>query len=179
MTKKIVLGIIGVILICSSFTVPCKTKFLVNGTVMRVRAYCGGAKMPEDRLKELKKPKPYTGKKLFVKKGKFNDPKKRAVLEFVSDSSGNFSFSLSPGVYCIVDEFKNDKSNYHKLLTQYKEATKNYSAISPDCLKEWFKTPELVFEVKAVGSDSLTITFHDKCPWNTVPCITYKGPLPS
>lgn len=179
MTKKIIFGVIGILLICSAYTLPCKGKLQINGTVMRVRAYCGGAKMPEERYNELRKPKTYAGKKLFVKKGKFNDLKKKAVLEFVSDSAGNFSFSLPPGVYCIVDEFKRDKANYNKMLVQYKEATKNYSPISPDCLKEWFKTPDMVFEVKAVGTDSLIITFHDKCPWNTVPCVTYKGPLPS
>lgn len=145
---------------------------------MRVRAYCGGARMPEDRLNELKKPKLYAGKKLFVKKGKFNDLKKKALLEFVSDSAGHFSFALQPGVYCIVDEYKNDKSNYEKMLLQYKEETKNYSAISPACLKEWFKTPDLVFEVKGAVQDSLKVTFHDKCAWNTVPCVTYRGALP-
>jgi hypothetical protein len=178
MTKKIAFGLIGILLVCSSYTILCKGKYEVAGTVMRVRAYCGGAKMPEDRLNELKKPKSYAGKKLFVKKGKFNDLKKKAVLEFVSDSAGHFSFSLQPGVYCIVDEYKNDKSNYEKMLLEYKEPTKNHSAIGPACLKEWFKTPELVFEVKGSVTDSLEITFHDKCPWNTVPCTTYKGALP-
>ena len=176
-TKKIIAGVIGILLICSAFTVLPK-KCTVNGSVMRVKAYCGGARMPEERQAEIRKPRFYSGKKLFVKKGKFNDFKKKAVLEFVSDSAGNFTFSLPAGTYCIVDEFKKDKTNYNKLLTQYKEASRNYSPISASCLKEWFKTPDMVFEVKPGGVDSLIITFHDKCPWNTVPCATYKGPLP-
>lgn len=178
LTKKFAFGVIGILLICSSFIVMPK-KYTVNGSVMRVKAYCGGAKMPEERLNELRKPRFYANKKLFVKKGKYNDLKKKAVLEFVSDSAGHFSFSLPPGVYCIVDEFKKDKANYTKMLTQYKEQTKNYSPISATCLKEWFKTPDMVFEVKSKGMDNLIITFQDKCPWNTVPCVTYRGPLPS
>lgn len=134
--------------------------------------------MPEERYKELRKPRVYPGKKLFVKKGKLNDIKKKAILEIVSDSTGNFSFSLPPGDYCIVDEYKKDKTNYNKLLNQHKEETKNYSAISASCLKEWFKTPDAVIAVPSTGLDSVVITFHDKCAWNTIPCVTYRGPVP-
>ena len=134
--------------------------------------------MPEERYKELRKPRVYANKKLFVKKGKWNDVKKNAILEFVSDSAGNFSFSLPPGNYCIVDEYKKDKINYTKLLKQYKEETKNYSSISAKCLKEWFKTPDAVLTVSPAGLDSVVITFYDKCSWNRIPCITYRGPLP-
>lgn len=151
---------------------------MVSGTVHRVRAYCGGAKMPEERYNELRKPRVYPNKKLYVKKGKYNDIKKKPVLEIISDSIGNFAFSLPPGKYCIIDEYKNDKTNYNKLLKQYKTETKKYSAISDSCLKEWFKTPDAVISVPAIGLDSVTITFQDKCYWNTVPCVTYRGPVP-
>lgn len=134
--------------------------------------------MPEERYNELRQPRVYPNKKLYVKKGKFNDIKKKPLLEIISDSAGNFAFSLPPGNYCIVDEYKKDKLNYNKLLTEYKTETKNYSAISASCLKEWFKTPDALLMVPAIGLDSVSITFHDKCSWNTIPCVTYRGPRP-
>lgn len=178
--QKIFFGIIGIFLLCTAFISlnPGEPrKVTISGTVQRVRVYCGGAKMPEERYNELKKPKVYPNKKLFIKKGKFNNIKKKPLLEIVSDSAGNFSFMLPPGNYCIVDEYKKDKTNYTKLLKQYKTETKNYSAISISCLKEWFKTPDAQITVPAIGLDSVLITFHDKCAWNTIPCTTYRGPV--
>lgn len=153
-------------------------KAAVNGTVLRVKAHCGGARLSEERYKEIQKPHEYPNKKLFVKKGKWNDLEASVVLEFISDSTGHFSFSLPPGEYCIVDEYKNDKTNYDKLLNQFKKPTQHYSAISPSCLKEWFKTPDGVLTVPANGVNNFIVTFNDKCSWNSVPCVTYHGPLP-
>lgn len=177
-SKKHLFGLIAVLTICCSFTlfVPCK-KHSISGTAMRAKSYCGGARMSEERYAEYTKAKAFANKKLFIKKGKYNDFNKKAVVEVVTDSSGNFSLSLPAGIYCIVDEYKKEKANYTSLLNQYKSETKNYSAISETCLQEWFKTPDLVFEVKKV-TDKITVTFQDKCSWNKIPCVTYKGPLP-
>ncbi len=145
---------------------------------MRVKAHCGGARMTEEMYNEFSKPIFYANKKLFIKKGKWNDLKKKPILEFISDSTGNFSFSLPPGEYCIVDEYKNDKTNYNKLLNKFKEPTLHYSAISSSCLKEWFKTPAAVLNIPSSGLNNFVITFYDECSWNKVPCATYHGPLP-
>lgn len=181
MGKKIAFSVMAVLLLCAACALQKNDKtekIKVSGRVMQVKAYCGGARLPEERYAELRKPKPYSNKKLFVKKGKRNDFNNKEIIEFVSDAEGNFSFSLPPGEYCIIDEYKNDKTNYDKLLEQYKKPIPNYSAISPSCLKEWFETPDAVVIVTESDVTNLVVTFHDKCPWNAVPCVTYHGPLP-
>ncbi|MES2591366.1 MAG: hypothetical protein V4608_05745 [Bacteroidota bacterium] len=180
---KIILGIIAILSICTAFNLKPKTecakKVSVSGTVMHTGVFCGGMRISDERLEEIKKPKVFANKKLFVKKGTKNDLKKKPVLEFVSDSSGNFSFSLPPGEYCIVEELKKDKKNYDKLLNEYKTDTKNFSAISPTCLAEWFKTPDAVLTVTKSAVTNFTITFQNKCKWKQVPCVTYRGPMPN
>lgn len=180
--KKLVIliAIVGCLVTSFSFIVyhPCASKYKVSGLVVRVGAYCSGARPSKEVLNNIKQPKPYSNKKLFVKKGKENNFKKKAILEVTTDSFGKFSFSLPAGEYCIVDDYKYDKKNYKALLEEYKVETRHFSVISETCLDEWFRTPELVFSVVGKDLDSLTITYHDKCSWNKIPCVTYRGPLP-
>lgn len=182
-TVKIIFGIIAIVSICSAFNLKQKTecakKINVTGTVMHTGVFCGGMRISDERLDEIKKPKIFSNKKLFVKKGITNDLKKKPVLEFISDSSGNFSFSLPPGEYCIVEELKKDKKSYDKLLAEYKTDTENFSAISATCLAEWIKTPDAVLTVAKPAVTNFTITFQDKCKWKQIPCVTYRGPLPN
>jgi hypothetical protein len=156
----------------------CSKKIKVNGKVMHTRAFCGGMRMPDDAWNEFKKPLPLGKKKLYVKKGGTNDFSKATILEFTSDSVGNFSFLLPPGDYCIIDEFKKDKKNFDDICTKYKTETKFYGAVDTVCLKGWFETPDLTFTVTKTGMKDLEIIFNDKCPWQAIPCVMYKGPLP-
>ena len=153
-------------------------KVVVSGTVQRTGVYCGGARPTDEILQSIMEPKPLSGKKLFVKKGKTNDLSKTAILEFTSDSLGNFSITLPPGDYCIVDEFKNSKTNYQNILSTYKTETKDYSAVDPECLRGWFSEPDLVIVVPKSGLKNIKVIYVDKCPWNKIPCVTYHGPLP-
>ena len=153
-------------------------KCRVSGTVVHMAAYCGGARMPDEFLNDLTKPKPFSTKKLYVMKGKINGFDAKPFLVFISDSLGHFSIVLPAGDYCIVDEFKRDKKYYDSILETYRIETENYSAVDPVCLKGWFEMPDAVFTVTKAGLKDLTIVYTDKCPWNSIPCVMYKGPLP-
>lgn len=152
-------------------------KVKVSGTVTQTFSYCGGARPSNEMLAKLAEPKPFANKKLFIKKGKTNDINSVAVVEVVADSAGNFSVSLPSGDYCIVDEFKS-KSNFNEILKKYEKETTNYSAVDPECLKNWFSTPDAVFTVTKTGLKDLNVAYHHPCSWRSVPCANYRGPLP-
>jgi hypothetical protein len=155
-----------------------EAKVKVSGTVTQTFSYCGGARPSNEMLAKLNEPKPFANKVLFILKGNSNDFNSMNYIQISSDSLGNFSVSLEPGEYCLVDEFKHHKSNFDDILKKYEKETTNYSAVDPDCLKNWFNTPDLVFTVAKTGNKDLSIVYHHPCSWHAIPCVNYRGPLP-
>jgi hypothetical protein len=152
--------------------------YKVSGSVMKSGAFCGGARMPNDVLAEITKPKPQAIKKMYVKKGKENIFSEPVFLEFITDSLGKFSISLPPGTYCIIDEFKLNRSNYEEILKKYEKETQYYSAVDPVCLEGWFKMADLLVEVTAADQQNADLIYAGTCSWNAIPCVMYTGPLP-
>ncbi len=156
----------------------------VIGTVNKSSAYCGGAYPGEEAIENIKKPRPFPLKRLYIKQGRENDFSNPVVLEFRSDSAGNFSISLPLGEYCIIDDSKKNKSSYENILKRYAKGTENNTAVDRNCLRNWFRTPELVFTVVKAGQQNevtpnkVNILFTEKCGWDQVPCSTWIGSLP-
>jgi hypothetical protein len=153
-------------------------KVEVSGEVLQAGAHCGGARLPDDMLAEVMKPKPMPGQKMYVKKGKTNNFSESPVLEFVTDSSGRFNIQLEPGDYCIVNEFKKDKKNYEEILAKYATETEHYGAVDKECLAGWFGMPDFEVTVTSSAVKNISIVYVGKCPWNKIPCVPYHGPLP-
>jgi hypothetical protein len=150
----------------------------ITGTVGQTQAHCGGARLPDEVMNEMMKPRPLQYKKMYVKKGSENDFSQQPVLEFTTDSAGRFSISLPPGTYCIIDEFKLKKENCNDILKKYEKEQQYYSAVDPVCLQGWFRMPDFLLEVGQDKLKSVDIIYAGKCSWNAVPCVTYTGPLP-
>ena len=176
MSKKFVF-IIPFLVLAISFRSPDK-KVAVSGIVMRTGVFCGGMELSPEEAANIYGPKPFSTQILYVKKGKVNDFKAKPVLQFVSGGDGKFSFSLPPGEYCIVNEYKKNKYNYELILQQYKEPTKNYTEVNEPCLALWFKTPDLIFTVGTDSVKNLVVTYSEQCSWNAIPCVQFLGPPP-
>lgn len=153
-------------------------KIPVNIKVLQSSSYCGGAEISPEEMAEISKPRPHANKKCFVRKGSKNDVKAPVVATFTSDANGNFTLSLPPGEYCIVDSRKYDKKYIADIARKYKKAGQYYSAADLNCLKAWLVTPDAVFIVKEEGENKIEVNYYTPCGWDTTPCIQYDGPLP-
>lgn len=153
-------------------------KHKVTGTVMQTHAYCGGAQPTPERMAEITKARVFPNKKCFIRPGSKNDPTKKPIASFVSDSAGNFSIDLPEGTYCIVDEKKNDRKFYDDIITNHKTKTKFNEAADVKCLKNWVSMPDLVFTVLKNKENKIEVTYHFPCSWDAIPCVQYHGPLP-
>ncbi|WOK06903.1 hypothetical protein [Imperialibacter roseus] len=151
---------------------------VVTGTVFETQSYCGGAAPSEDRLAQMKIPKPLAGKVIYIKSGKANDPEAPVVAEVTADERGEFSVNLEPGFYVMVDEKRVDKASYNYMMSNFAEKTENYTAVDKACLDKWVAEANLVFEVSAEANEPLSVTFHKPCSWNSFPCVTFIGERP-
>jgi hypothetical protein len=73
---------------------------------MQTVSYCGGAQPTRAILDSCNTPHGISFGKLFVKKGSTNDESPIIIDSIIADVSGNFSTSLEPGNYCLVEEWK-------------------------------------------------------------------------
>ncbi|MEW6470070.1 MAG: hypothetical protein AB1458_14175 [Bacteroidota bacterium] len=161
---------------CSGSNGMQKGNFKISGRAERIGAYCGGARPTQEILEKIKEPKPVVNTKFYVRKDTFNDVSQPVLLEFTTDSSGNFGISLPPGKYCIVNDQKKDKAYTEDLKKKYAVATEWYEAADAACLEEWLRTPDAVLIVNGDVKD-FVITWYDRCSWY-LPCVNYTGPLP-
>ena len=147
-------------------------KYHISGKVTRSFAYCGGANPPQEVLKSLARPVPYPGKKFYLRKGKVNSIDAGIVASFITDSLGMFSFNVPPGTYAIIME--------EQLEVLHVNAWKKPNLhIDEKCLREWWRKPYKILEVK--NHDLVLPVFHfqQSCFIDTdIPCIEYTGPLP-
>lgn len=147
-------------------------KYAVSGTVTQTRAYCGGARPPDEVFVMLATPRPYPGKKFYVIQGTVNSDQRKVMLSFTSDSLGNFRFRLPPGRYSIIMEEQAKALNPSDYKTEFITADE-------ECMKEWWAKPYYSLEVKKVPVKQLQFEFRKRCfiPLD-IPCLQYIGPAP-
>ena len=132
--------------------------YLISGVVTQTSSFCGGMPPRKEVLQELRSSKPFSGKKLFVKKGKINSLNKSVIKELTTDSSGNFSLSLPAGIYCIVEEYKTKKSDKSaKSLKKRK------------CMEKQWSCCDYTFRLPDDKNKTIKINYHHYCEGKT-PC---------
>ena len=145
--------------------------YTISGSVVQTSSYCGGANPPKELLRQMATPVPYAGKQFYIKSGNENDLAMPVITSFMTDSIGNFSIHLTPGIYSIVVK---------EQLTVLNAAdfdTKKLS-VDKDCLAAWWKKPYYLLEVKQENISTLNFVFHHRCNIKyDIPCISYHGPL--
>lgn len=154
-----------------------KNKVTVKGTVTFTQAYCGGAAPSQKLLDDLRTPRPLSGKKIYLRKGKMNQPSGPIVAEAITDEDGHFTFHLPNGSYYIVSDDKKDLTRYNQILETFSKTSDNYSAVDKSCLDKWINTPDLLFEVKDKDT-TIHVSYFIPCSWNSTPCVNYTGVLP-
>ena len=142
--------------------------YKIEGSIKEVYDYCGGANPGEEALAEMAKPKPWANKKIFIKTGGQNLLKNKIIKEIVSDSHGNFSLSLPPGIYCIVEASKTQSLKF---------PSDPYQSVDTACMKNQLSACDYSFTIKNKNISNILITYHHHCAWTT-PCVSYHGPLP-
>lgn len=156
---------------------PKPSKVNVEGKLTFTESYCQGMRPTEEILAEKKRQKPLVGKKLYIRKGKYNDITTPIIAEVITDSAGIFKLNLPKGEYCLVNENKKDNSFYMTIIKKHSKKTDFYGEVNKECLDEWLKTPDVIFEVGTTKT-SFSYNFHMPCEWARTPCTTYTGPLP-
>ena len=151
-------------------------KVIISGTITQTSSYCGGAAPPQFLLEQLAEPKPFPKKKLYVIKGDTNTASHQIILNFTSDSAGNFSFQIEPGTYSVILEEQASAPDAKKYKTQVQ-------AIDEACYKNWWAKPYYLLEVPAAEKQTiikgLNFNFHHRCFISSdVPCLQYGGPMP-
>jgi hypothetical protein len=167
-TRSII--VLVIIMFCYLFSKAqdIEKKVNVSGNIKSTHHYCND--VINTRIKaKIEKPRPFPHKKLYVKQGDQNDFIKPVIMEFQSDSAGNFSILLPHGKYFIVGENKKDKSCYDNILKMYGKGTRTCSPIDTNCLKKWYQTPDAVIVVGNESVKNITITYDYPCDCD-VPC---------
>jgi hypothetical protein len=170
--------VVFLFLVFSPFLIACQsikkvTVFSVSGNITQTFAYCGGMAPSPEIMEEMNRPQVYSKKVLFVRRGNTNTLKKEIVLKFISDSLGNFSFKLRPGIYSVIEAEQVKRLNPSALNTG------QLTQIDTACLKEWWKKPLQILEIKDKNITNLNFNFYHKCFISgDLPCIDYVGPLP-
>jgi hypothetical protein len=151
-----------------------KTKlFKVSGQVMQTSSYCGGAAPTEEMMRQNEIPKPFVGKRFYLKKGKENDAKQQAVLTFTTDEKGEFEFNVAPGIYCFLLEPQ------MKNLSVKEYNVKGFLTADAACLTKWWKQPYFLLVVKNKDVDGIKFNFHMRCfVSEDLPCVDYVGEMP-
>lgn len=151
---------------------PAKGKtFSISGQVVHTYEYCGGMEPTPEMVTEGNTPRPYSGKKFYVRKGNVNTTKAAIAGSFITDDNGNFSLSLPAGTYSIIVE--------EQLNTiSAKDLKRDDVQVDEDCLKAWWAKPYHLLQVKK-DITGLKFSFHHRCfIKGDVPCTGYTGPMP-
>ena len=114
-------------------------------------------------LQELKSPKPFEGKKLYIKKCKKNSLRRTVIKEVTADSSGSFYISLPAGTYCIVEEYKTIK-----LQGVPPSGPKN------KCLEKQWSCCDYLLKLPEEKNQIININYHHYCEGQS-PCEKQNG----
>lgn len=147
-------------------------KITISGKVLQTFNYCGGAKPIQAVLDNLAKPKAYPNKTFYIIKGDLNTINSILIDSFVTQKDGSFSSKLAPGIYSIIVE------EQLKPIDANKYQTKNQK-VNEQCLKDWWKKPYYILNVKRTNISNLNFTINHRCFLSIdIPCISYIGPYP-
>lgn len=145
-----------------------KKMFHVNGMILLVSEYCGGA-APTPELQQ-REHTPYAQPKttLYLRDGNANYNNKPILDSITSDSTGKFSINLPAGTYCVVEKYKTNKFTYpNDKIADWDTA----------CYRKSFERCDFVLDV-ARDMDSVKIVLAHNCVWKN-PCVkNYHGPRP-
>lgn len=151
---------------------PALPTFTLSGKILLVESYCGGAAPSKELLDEIRNPKPCLEKYFFIKKGDANSAKNPVIDVINVDSTGQFSFQLKQGSYCIIQDFQTKPIN----LEKYKTGN-NFEYQGDDCMRKYWADCYQTIELKENIND-LIITVYKKCFGDGNPCMIYTGPMP-
>ena len=147
--------------------------YVLSGTCQITRSYCGGVAPSQEDYARMIAPKPYIGKVLYLKKGFKNSFKQKTLAQAVCDSNGCFSFTVSPGDYCIVQA-----EHTRSLQAFIKQCQGSHLLSDVNCLKQWWINGLVSFSVNA-HKQIPVLEFHQACfTPGDIPCIGYTGPMP-
>jgi hypothetical protein len=150
-----------------------KKTYAVSGSITKTSDFCGGMIPPPDMLKQLKTPMPFAGKKLYIKATKQNSINIDTLMSFTANKEGLFSFRLTPGSYCIIQESQLKELN----LAEFEKNSTYVKYTSKECLENWWSTCFLSITVSNKNITKLHINFHEACYTDgTNPCLHYQGP---
>lgn len=147
-------------------------QYEIKGKITISHSYCGGATPNPNKLRGLQPPKGFSGKRLFVRKGGYNDLNFPIVDTIVADTGGYFSIHLPQGTYTLISELHLD----HNILNQ--NFFGNYIMVDDYCMDQWWKKGLKTITLKKDTSNN-NFHFSDRCfiPVN-IPCLQYTGPYP-
>ena len=146
-------------------------KRTVSGKVVETSDYCGGAAPTEEILAALRQEKPFPNKELFVRAGAVNETSRPILQKFASDAQGNFTISLLPGDYCVVEGDKKDRLK----VSESAKGNQKEAASQAACLEKWRRTCDKTLKVGKQNLRGVVIKFHHAC---NPPCAT-SGPPPA
>lgn len=171
-----ILSVISAGMFACQITQHTERLYTVTGSIYVTSDYCGGANPPEELLENLQIPKPYPGKKIFIRSGTKNDFDQPILYALTTDSAGLFSFQLPAGSYCIVDEYRVRRGFTDSLFV---DKVPQVKITDHWCIKQWLEEGLLLFKVEKKGVVLDRITIHQRCfVHEGIPCLEYTGPLP-
>jgi hypothetical protein len=176
--------VIAVVLICLGVA-GCRlrkpnknSETLIEFKLSRRGVYCGGARPSEEMLAQLEELVPLENFQFFIKEGTTNNPDEAAIFSSITDDEGLAFVNLKPGTYLLIFEDKLDWTQYNHWKLEFAQAQESFGAMDTLCLREWIKQPEAVFTVVRDSSNMVEVVRWEKCFWNNIPCVEYRGSLP-
>lgn len=145
-------------------------KMWVEISVQQKVPYCGGAQPTEGMLNETK---PVSDKFLLY----HITSKSEEIIE--TDANGLVKLYLDTGQYILKEKYKN--VTFEKFLEENNQTTNpNIRKGSEDCMKKWWQSNLLEFEVKKSSENILkkAAIINARCYVGINPCQYYTGPLP-
>ena len=159
--------------LASNPTVEKKISQTISGTITTSGSYCGGAAPSEEMLQSVQVTRPMSGFMIYIKKGAKNKLLSCIVDSTCTDSSGNYSFDLSPGKYVLLQKNQLNKDVFEK----YKQS--KWTQVDLECMQMWWEKGLTSITVDSESINNLNFHFQKRCfiPLS-VPCLRYTGPYP-
>ena len=157
----------------------CRPKMLVAasakkiyGLVTTTSPYCGGARPTDAVVEEMNRPKPYSGKIIYISRSG-EKPDRVTAIKAVTNDTGYFFIDLGPGRYSFYQE--------EQLLQIDFSSLDKPGMVEADttCLRIWKTTPLAEITVADTVGAPLKFNFHRPCFISgDIPCQNYVGPMP-
>jgi hypothetical protein len=107
-----------------------------------------------------------------------NDLRSPVVDTIRTNHEGHGWLSLPAGTYLILDRERVDRTAHDQLLREHRKPALHTEAIDTACLRRWLHGPFPVHTLIAGDTLHMELPLHGQCPWYSVPCREYNGPLP-